>query len=348
MQRKNLLYLGLAVGAVVAIGVTTGVLVSQKKGDSSSPSSSTTSSAAANKDAVDGGGGGTAMPESTSSVSPSVSLFPTASPTFVTSQSPTFTGTSSPSVSPQPTAPPTLRPSSAPSKAPTQAPSVVPTTEPSAAASVVPTSSISAVPTAAPTPTASESPTSLGTAAPTETTVDPDLEFRIKMHWKREFEWQDETRERRWCMACAQCDELNFAEFPDDYNCQESDTCQADNNVWLLDCDEDEQGELFRAITYPDGVMLQVVDTQVCLTRTRQRYLTIQVCNDLDIAQKWMKPITQSDEFILRPAYFHVNDAGVPFCITQHHHPKPEEILGLKSCDQAYLWDTAEWEVYTD
>jgi hypothetical protein len=36
------------------------------------------------------------------------------------------------------------------------------------------------------------------------------------------FFWQDEAEERQWCITCCVCDELNFSEFPEEFNCQSS------------------------------------------------------------------------------------------------------------------------------
>lgn len=167
------------------------------------------------------------------------------------------------------------------------------------------------------------------------------------MHWEEDFFWQEDEDEKRWCFTCCECDELNFSEQPGDHDCEDrgDDGCQPGHQMWLRDCDDD-HGETFQAKTFPDGVLLQIVgDAAVCLTRTKQRYVTVQPCNALDAAQKW-RPISAESEFQLRPAYFHRNDDGRHFCVTQHHHPKDEEILGLKDCPQAELWDTSEYDAY--
>ena len=170
------------------------------------------------------------------------------------------------------------------------------------------------------------------------------------MHWEADFFWQEEQPEQRWCVTCCRCDELNFSEFPDDYNC-ESSYCDPEDQLWLRDCD-DSYGAEFRAETYPDGVMLRIYESGrsstsfgQCVTRVRRDFLNIQPCNADDITQKW-KPISAQNPFELIPAYFNNNDDGVPYCITQHHHPKSYEILGMKNCPQAHSDDTGEWNVY--
>jgi len=149
-------------------------------------------------------------------------------------------------------------------------------------------------------------------------------------------------------MACTACDELNFSENPiSDFNCDtpSNGLCNPTDQMWVRNCDEN-YGAYFEAKTCPDGVVLQVVDTIVCLTRTRQRYITLQLCDSSDSTQKW-KPISATQEFELIPAYFHPND-DQDFCVTQQHHPKDFELMGLKVCPEAEKWATSEWEIYLD
>jgi hypothetical protein len=76
--------------------------------------------------------------------------------------------------------------------------------------------------------------------------------------------------------------------------------------------------------------MLQVADTTVCVTRTKQRYVTLELCNILSPTQMWKRVVSATQQFRLTPTFFHENDNGVEFCATNQHHPKEFEVVGLK------------------
>lgn len=338
-KKRTLVLLGaVAVLAVLAIAATVGVLVSRGGGgggSSSSASASNNNNKGLEEESLDGGtsnAGGPSAPSTPAASStapstlvPTISAAPTSMPSSgpTTTLAPSISGTIAPTTSPNPTA--------------------IPSTIPTATASVAP----SAGPTAAPSvfPTASPAPTQGETAAPTVTPVDPELRFRIKMHWEPDFFWQEEEDERRWCAQCTRCDELNFSEFPiADHNCDDNDdrdrACRPGDQLWLRDCDDGygiELAAVYNTVAVPGyvGVQLQVVQedndndddddddnnplltTTVCVTRTRQRYVTLQLCDSLDQTQLWKPEIAVQHEFRLVPLVFHPNDQGQEFCVTQ-------------------------------
>lgn len=160
------------------------------------------------------------------------------------------------------------------------------------------------------------------------------------MHWEDDYFWQEEERERQWCMACAKCDELNFSEQSrDEYDCRSAD-CETDDQLWVRKCD-DGHGAEFRAETHPDGNMLRVSETNVCMTRTGNRFISLQPCDEDNERQKWQN-FGEDLPFALSPVYSDYSD----HCISQHHHPKSYEILGLKECDEALDSDTGLWDVF--
>ena len=145
---------------------------------------------------------------------------------------------------------------------------------------------------------------------------------------------------QRWCQTCTRCDELNFSEYPiGDFNCGDDNStatlCQPGDQLWVRSCD-DGYGALFQAKYASTGsntshaVMLQVAGTLVCVTRTKQRYVTLQLCDSMDHTQMWKAAVSATNHFRLEPAFWHPNDDGVEFCVAQHHHPKEYELMGLK------------------
>jgi hypothetical protein len=181
--------------------------------------------------------------------------------------------------------------------------------------------------------------------------------FRLKMYWQEGYFWQEETRERYWCVECAQCDRLNFND--DGAGCDYVWDCAAGHQLWLHGC-RNGYGHVFQAVKVMVAApgddaaaeenyyhQIKVHETNLCLTRTLKRYLTVQDCDATDDMQLWHQIRADGGPFTLRPANRNGMDtAGQPFCVTQQHHPKPTEILGLKECREAHRWDTGYWSTY--
>jgi hypothetical protein len=165
------------------------------------------------------------------------------------------------------------------------------------------------------------------------------------MYWQEGYFWQEEKRERFWCVECTKCDTLNFND--DGEGCDYVWDCAAGHQLWLHGCHSG-YGHVFQAVRVTMGNneyhQIKVHDTNLCLARTEKRYLTVQKCNADDVFQLWHKIRADGGPFALRPASD--TDDVAPYCVTQQHHPKPTEILGLKECMDAHRWDTGYWSTY--
>ena len=134
------------------------------------------------------------------------------------------------------------------------------------------------------------------------------------------------------CLSCARCAAINFSEEPiGDFNCTDSSSCVDGDQLWLRDCRKG-MGTTFRAIDTDDGLMLRLNGIGTCITRVRRDFLAVYTCNASDITQKW-RPISLEQPFELVPKYYNVNDFGTEFCVTNHHHPKEFEVLGMSVCE---------------
>ena len=121
------------------------------------------------------------------------------------------------------------------------------------------------------------------------------------------------------------------------------------DQLWIRDCQEG-YGAMFR-VNQDDqpGIVLEVLDSGrsqtvpgQCLARSQNRYLQVQSCNTSDTTQRW-RSISSTQPFPLIPYYNRRRDDNVTYCVTQHHHPKSYEMLGLIDCqepmnDHTYLW----------
>lgn len=91
---------------------------------------------------------------------------------------------------------------------------------------------------------------------------------------------------------------------------------------------------------------------RLCLQRTKSRFVTVQECNATLVEQLWL-PVakTTNDDNGASTASTPSSFALVPadridLCLTQQHHPKEYEPVGLKDC--AVAETTRYWEMYNN
>jgi hypothetical protein len=126
----------------------------------------------------------------------------------------------------------------------------------------------------------------------------------------------------------------------------------AGEQLWLRDCSQD-YGATFR-VNQDDkpGIMLEVVDSGrsqtvsgQCVTRAEKRFFQLQSCDATDVTQRWQSS-SSTQPFPLISYYKNRYDGDDTYCVTQHHHPKEYEILGLETCDGAFSVNTGLWVMY--
>lgn len=168
--------------------------------------------------------------------------------------------------------------------------------------------------------------------------VAPAGRFRLKLHWQDDYEWQNSDSEMRYCMTCTRCDRFNFANngaTSSPFNCRTG-TCAAGDQLWTRRCDEG-YGDVFEVLDegHADGVLVRAVtgNNNVCLTRVQTRYLALEPCDGSRERQKFQF-FTTGQPFELKPMYlpfYHFGRDG-SHCVTQPHHPKSQELFGIKDC----------------
>ena len=88
---------------------------------------------------------------------------------------------------------------------------------------------------------------------------------------------------------------------------------------------------------------IKLANSDLCWERTKKRYITVQTCDPNNVKQLWSR-LSAEGGFEIKPADSSRDDEE--FCTTQQHHPKADEIVGLKNCSLAHKWDTGYWQVY--
>lgn len=97
------------------------------------------------------------------------------------------------------------------------------------------------------------------------------------------------------------------------------------------------------------GYQYRVTNTDLCLTVDRASFvkvgpgaygiaITLSSCKMNNPSQLFIAKA--SEKFDIRPV------TSKDHCLTQHHHPKSDEIVFVESCTKAYLSETGYWSVY--
>jgi hypothetical protein len=179
--------------------------------------------------------------------------------------------------------------------------------------------------------------------------------FRIKMHWDVEYEWQEETAERRWCLECTTCAKLTKSGWGEgcwDDNKDDGTDCKDFDQLWLQNCNgwEGSSGNAdFEIVRGSGGDQIRIRNKNLCMERASNIFVNLRPCDKTKVRQLWvgfrlggtfdLRPLQQN----LRPSQYN-KPVKVQRCISQDHHPKKFEIIYLEECDKAYFWDTALWE----
>jgi hypothetical protein len=200
--------------------------------------------------------------------------------------------------------------------------------------------------------------------------------FRLKMYWQEGYHWQEEDFERKWCLECADCTALNFD--GTGAQCRAVTACAVNHQLWIRNCDATSRRDWFAVDTVAGGWFHQIrvvssltlssasaapsssrtgngeatstrndiltpISTSaysadpLCFERIGQRYVALRVCNETVLEQLWL-PVSFYGPFAILPV------DRVDVCLTQQHHPKEYEPIGMKDCSEAKT--TRYWQMY--
>ena len=171
--------------------------------------------------------------------------------------------------------------------------------------------------------------------------------FQLRLHWEKGYYWQESRDEMFYCMECADCDEYSTGDGRDG-DCRSrgssSARCREGHLVWIEWCNRrDFQFEIIQH--YGTGNQVRVHGTDLCFSTVNNRYLELRVCNQSDALQLW-SPISDTKKFELRPFGQRNWSRDDAVCLSQQHHPKSEELVGLHSCAEARQDETVYWTEY--
>jgi len=188
----------------------------------------------------------------------------------------------------------------------------------------------------------------------------PSNGVRLKLHWQQGYYWQEEIIERKWCMRC-------------DNNLD----CQVGEALFLGDCTNNWHRTAYftlKTYNFQEYVQIQVLPSVgdgnlnangksrqrrrkrrgsagLCLERSNGRHVTLQRCENGKEEQLWrasrgsfsdIAPRRFSSRFELSQTLF----GGIDYCLTNHHHPKYGEPLGMYTCAESRRDETSFWNAY--
>jgi len=148
--------------------------------------------------------------------------------------------------------------------------------------------------------------------------------FRLKLFWQEGYLWQEEERERRWCMDCSE------------------DECDDGENLKVRECGG--SNTKFQLINEADNAaQIYIPKDDKCLEASAdEKNLKVEDCDDSESAQRfWAGPdgSFNGDRFELIPKSI----SSLDECMTQRHHPKDGEVIYREKCETARNDRTSFW-----
>ncbi|KAL3936485.1 MAG: hypothetical protein SGBAC_008205 [Bacillariaceae sp.] len=263
------------------------------------------------------------------SVAPSLSLMPSDLPSMVPS--------SNPSISDMPTRLPSQGPSV--SMLPSISPSVsfAPSESFAPTGSLAPSSSPSMVPSGEPSLSQN----------PTWTRISSNWDFKVRLQWQSSYFWQEEKTERFWCLECVKCDEYGRGDGWEHgcraYGSGSNNNCRNGDSLWIRDCRS--RGNRFNVLQIDQkSFMLRLDNTNLCIER-RNKHLMFRPCDENDMDQQFV-PWYDWNKFELRPLAMESWGEREADCVSQLHHPKQDEVVGMHNCRLSRIYETRHWERY--
>lgn len=148
--------------------------------------------------------------------------------------------------------------------------------------------------------------------------------FQLKLYHEPGYCWQAEWEDREWCAECKdECDEWDYLE--------------------LKHCEIDEDKQYFTYEPMPNGIGGRIkpqTNESLCWERTRVNAHQLRPCDDINGVVNVTQIFRDFDlynKFELHP--FNRGDTTThpdgAMCLTNHHHPKSEEVIRAETCDGA-------------
>jgi len=139
--------------------------------------------------------------------------------------------------------------------------------------------------------------------------------FQVKLYWKRGFYWQEEKTETRWCIEC-------------------QDSCKSGSKAVIQTCRKKDPKQKW---VFEDKKFKPSTNKNLCIDHSDRKELRLKTCLAVRDGDQKFEKVTESGGRNIFKA------KGK--CLTQHHHPRYNEVLRLDKCELAKRSDTIHWEM---
>ena len=121
--------------------------------------------------------------------------------------------------------------------------------------------------------------------------------------------------------------------------------CEKDSQMQLRDCKT--KGDLdatFSVIFHGDGgTQFRISNTNLCLQKMGdQRAIKLKPCKEYQPLQLFVGYESGIEKFDIRPVNY------TDRCLSNHHHPKANEMIYAETCKKAHRTDTGYWIAYSN
>lgn len=147
-----------------------------------------------------------------------------------------------------------------------------------------------------------------------------NLRFNMKLYWEEGYCWQEEWKERKWCMEC------------------DGDSCSEGDKLELQVCKNVDRQE-FSWIPTSGGGRLKVSKKDLCLERVDTNDYRLKICSSS--SKQVLVGFSANKPFELYPRGFEGRK-----CFSNEHHPKASEEIFTYWCESTRASHTNRWEVY--
>ena len=144
--------------------------------------------------------------------------------------------------------------------------------------------------------------------------------FQMKLYWEQGFCWQEEWKERKWCMSC-------------------QGTCSRGERLWIQYCQSGDMNQRFEYIPRQGGGQLKTATANLCLELVSGSSYKLADCQ-----------VTANQIFtgfeMNAPFELHPQTSPNTCMANDFHHPKPDEFIYGSICRDARINNTNRWQVY--
>lgn len=202
--------------------------------------------------------------------------------------------------------------------------------------------------TSSPSEMPSKEPSAAPSSIPTMEPIVSD-DFQVRLYWEQGYFWQETYEEAFWCMECAMCQSFTLndgwegeCEVPG----STIESCHEGHQIWVRHCQDTRRLFTFEIIkNLGTGDQVRVHDTDLCFSIFENTFLELRLCDKTQPSQLF-NPIDDTHKFELRP--YDQRDLSMvdANCLSQRHHPKDKEMVGLHQCETNFNHETNYWTAF--